>query len=135
MSRGHSGNWGRWSGRSCPSRGGRAGSFSQISSGGGGPWSTCLDLQGNRGRSHPYIEGNSSTAFVARLIPQYESHIRVTKETIRFVVNLTKEIPHNDHVTKQRTPKLSQHVSHQGTVTISSSQSRCMALGVWLFGV
>ena len=64
----------------------------------------------------PYIEGNPSTAFAARLIPQYESHIRVTKETIPFVVNLTKEIPHSNHVTKERTPKLSQHISHQGTV-------------------
>ena len=31
-----------------------------------------------------YIEGNPSTAFAARLIPQYESHIRVTKEIIQF---------------------------------------------------
>jgi len=59
-----------------------------------------------------YIEGNPSTAFAARLIPQYELHIRVTKETIQFVVNLTKEIPHSNRVTKERTPKLSQHVSH-----------------------
>ena len=72
--------------------------------------------EGNRGRSPPYIEGNPSTAFAARLIPQYESHIRVTKETIQFVVNLTKEIPHSNRITKERTPKLSQHVSHQGTV-------------------
>ena len=60
--------------------------------------------QGNRGRSPPYIEGNPSTAFAAQLIPQYESHIRVTKETIQFVVNLTKEIPHSNRVTKGRTP-------------------------------
>jgi len=64
----------------------------------------------------PYTEGNPSTAFAARLIPQYESHIRVTKGTLQFVVNLTKEIPHRNRVTKERTPKLSQHVSHQGTV-------------------
>ena len=71
------------------------------------------------GGAPPYIEGNPSTAFAARLIPQYESHIRVTKETIQFVVvNLTKEIPHSNRVTKERTLKLSQHVSHQGTVRI-----------------
>jgi len=75
-------------------------------------------MEGNRGRSPLYIEGNPSTAFAARLIPQYESHIRVTKETIQFVVNLTKEIPHSNRVTKERTPKLSQHVSHQGTVRV-----------------
>jgi len=68
------------------------------------------------GSLHPYIEGNPSTAFAARLIPQYESHIRVTKETIQFVVTLTKEIPYSNRVTKKRTPKLSQHVYHQGTV-------------------
>jgi len=73
-------------------------------------------MKANRGRTPPYIEGNPSTAFAARLIPQYESHIRVTKETIQFVVNLTKEIPHSNRVTKERTPKLSHHVSHQGTV-------------------
>jgi len=73
-------------------------------------------MEGNRGRSLPYIEGNPSTAFAARLIPQYESHIRVTKETIQFVVNLTKEIPHSNRVTKERTPKLSYQVSHPGTV-------------------
>ena len=39
------------------------------------------------------------------LIPMYESHIRVTKETIQFVVNLTKEIPYSNSVTKERTPK------------------------------
>jgi len=77
--------------------------------------------EGNRGRSHPFIEGNPSTAFAARLIPQYESLIRVTKETIQFVVNLTKEIPHNNRVTKERTPKLSQRVSHQGTVRAGPS--------------
>ena len=71
-------------------------------------------------RSPPYIEGNPSTAFAARLIPQYESHIRVTKQTLQFIVNLTKEIPHNNHLTKERTPKLSQHVSHQGTVRVST---------------
>jgi len=65
---------------------------------------------------HPYIEGNPSTAFAARLIPQYELHIRVTKETIQFVVTFTKEIPHSNRVIKERTPKLSQHVSHQGTM-------------------
>ena len=32
-------------------------------------------------------------------------HIRVTKETIQFVVNLTKEIPHSNFVTKESTPK------------------------------
>ena len=73
-------------------------------------------MEGNSGRSTPYIDGNPSTAFAARLIPQYESHIRVTKKTIQFVVNLTKEIPHSNRVTKERTSKLSQHVSHQGTV-------------------
>jgi len=77
--------------------------------------------QGNRRRSHPYIEGNPRTAFAARLIPQYESHIRVTKETIQFVVNLTKEIPHSNRVTKERTPKLSQHVYYQGTVRAGPS--------------
>jgi len=60
--------------------------------------------EGNRGRSPLYIEGNPCTAFAARLIPQYESHIRVTKEIIQFVVNLTKEIPHSNGVTKERTP-------------------------------
>ena len=75
-------------------------------------------MEGNRGRSPPYIERNPSTAFAARLIPQYESHIRVTKETIQFVVNLTKEIPHSNRVTKERTRKLSQHVSPQGTVRL-----------------
>jgi len=74
------------------------------------------EREGNKGRSHTNIEGNPSTAFAARLIPQYESHIRVTKETIQFVVNLTKEIPHSNRVTKERTPKLSQQVSDQGTV-------------------
>jgi len=68
------------------------------------------------GGAPSYIEGNPSTAFAAQLIPQYEPHIRLTKETIQFVVNLTKEIPHSNRVTKGRTPKLSQHVSHQGTV-------------------
>ena len=53
----------------------------------------------NRGQSPLYIEGNPSTAFAAQLIPQYESHIRVTKETIQFTVNLTKEIPHGNRVT------------------------------------
>jgi len=77
--------------------------------------------EGNKGRSPPYIEGNPSTAFAARLIPQYESHIRVTEETIQFVVNLAKEIPHSNRVTKERTPKLSQHVSHQGTVRSTRS--------------
>jgi len=69
----------------------------------------------------PYIEGNPTTAFAARLIPQYESHIRVTKGTLQFVVNLTKEIPHSNRVTTERTPKLSQHVSHQGTVRAGPS--------------
>jgi len=68
------------------------------------------------GDAPTYMEGNPSTACAARLIPQYESHIHVTKETIQFVVNLTKEIPHCNRVTKERTPKLSQHVSYQGTV-------------------
>jgi len=76
-------------------------------------------MEGNSGRSTPYIDGNPSTAFAARLIPQYESHIRVTKKTIQFVVNLTKEIPHSNRVTKERTSKLSQHVSHQGTVRVA----------------
>jgi len=66
------------------------------------------------GGAPPFIEGNPSTTFASRLIPQYESHIRVTTETVQFVVNLTKETPHNNSVTKERTPKLSQHVSHQG---------------------
>jgi len=70
--------------------------------------------EGNRRRSLPYIEGNPSTAFAARLIPQYESHIRVTKGTLQFVVHITKEIPHSNRVTKERTPKLSQHVSFRG---------------------
>jgi len=74
--------------------------------------------EGNKGRSPPYIEGNPNTAFAAPLIPQYQSHIRVTKETIQFVVNLAKEIPHSNRVTKERTPKLSQHVSHQGTMRL-----------------
>jgi len=70
------------------------------------------------GKAPPYIEGNLSTAFAARLIPQYESHIGVTKETLLLVVHLTKEIPHTNRVTKEKTPKLSQHVSHQGTVRL-----------------
>ena len=78
-------------------------------------------MERNRGRSPPYIEGNPSIAFAARLIPQYESHVRVTKEIIQFVVNLKKEIPHSNRVTKERTPKLSQHVYHQGTVILTSS--------------
>jgi len=73
-----------------------------------------------RGRKYgaepPYIEGNPSTAFAARLIPQYASHIRVTKETIQFVVTFTKEIPHSNRVIKERTPGLSQHVSQRGTL-------------------
>jgi len=74
-------------------------------------------MEGNRGRSPPYyIEGNPSIAFAARLIPHYQADIHVTKETIQFVVNLTKEIPHRNRVTKERTSKLSQHVSHQGTM-------------------
>ena len=84
--------------------------------------------EGNRGRSPLYIKRNPSTAFAARLIPHHESHIRVTKETIQFVVNLTKEIPHSNRVTKERTPKLSQHISHQGTVRpgkISGSNVVC----------
>ena len=68
-----------------------------------------------------YIEGNPSTVFAARLILQCELHIHVTKETIQFVVNLTKEIPHGNRVTKERTPKLSQHVSHQRTVRAGPS--------------
>ena len=39
-----------------------------------------------------------------------------TKETIQFVVNLTKEIPHSNCVTKKRPLKLSQHKSHHGTM-------------------
>ena len=70
----------------------------------------------------PYIEGNPRTAFAARLIPQYESHICVTKQTIQFGVNLTKEIPHSNRVTKERIPKLSQHVSHQRSVRARRSQ-------------
>ena len=73
------------------------------------------DTEGNKGRSSPYIEGNPSTAFAARLLPQYESHICLTKETIQFVANPVKEIPHNTRVTKERTPKLSQQVFHQVT--------------------
>ena len=46
-------------------------------------------------------------AFAAGLIPQYESHLRVTNETKQFVVTFTKEIPHSNRVTKERTPKLS----------------------------
>ena len=57
----------------------------------------------------------------ARLIPKYERPIGVTKETIQFVVNLTKEIPHSNGVTKERTPKLSQRVSHQGTMRAGPS--------------
>jgi len=53
------------------------------------------------GAKPPYIEGNPSTAFAAQLIPHYESHIRVTKETIQFVINLTKEIPYGNRVTKE----------------------------------
>jgi len=64
------------------------------------------------GEAPPYIEGNPRTAFAARLIPQYESHIRVTKGTLQFVVKVTLEISHSNRVTKERTPKLSQHVSH-----------------------
>jgi len=79
------------------------------------------------GRSPTYIEGNPSTAFAARLIPQDESHIRVTQETLQFVVNLTKAIPHSNGVTKERTPMLSQNVSHQGTVR---SRHRSAALPV-----
>jgi len=66
----------------------------------------------NRGRSPLYIAGNPSTAFAARLIPRYESHIRVTKETIQFVVNLTKEIPHSNRVTKK------EHQSYPNTYLI-----------------
>jgi len=66
------------------------------------------------GGARPFIEGNPSTAFASRLIPQYESHIRLTKERVKSFVNLTKETPHNNRVIKERTPKLSQHVSHQG---------------------
>jgi len=69
-------------------------------------------MTGNRGRSPPYIERNPSTAFAARLIPQYESHIPVTKETIQFVVNLTKEIPHSNRVT------MKQHQSYPNTYLI-----------------
>ena len=72
------------------------------------------------GEAPPYIEGNPTTAFAARLIPQYESHIRVTQGTLQFVVNLTKEIPHSNRVTKERTPRLSQHVSDQGTVRVAT---------------
>jgi len=73
-------------------------------------------VEGNRGRRPPDIEGNPSTAFAAQLIPQYESHICITKETIQFVVTLTKVIPHSTHVTNERTPKLCQYVYYQGTV-------------------
>jgi len=73
------------------------------------------------GGAPSYIEGNRSTAFATRLISQYKVHIRVTKETIPFVVNLSKEIPHSNRVTKERTPKLSQHVSHQGTMRAGPS--------------
>jgi len=62
-------------------------------------------MEENSGRSPLYIEENPSTAFAARLIPQYESHIRVTKETIQSVLNLTKAMPHSNRVTKERTPK------------------------------
>jgi len=64
------------------------------------------------GAKPPYREGNPSTAFAARLIPRYESHIRVTKETIQFVVNLTKEIPHSNRVTKK------EHQSYPNTYLI-----------------
>ena len=37
----------------------------------------------------------------------YESHICIIKETTQFVVNLTNEIPHSNHVTKERAPKKS----------------------------
>jgi len=80
----------------------------------------------------PYIEGNPSTAFAARLIPQYESHICVTKETIQFVVHLTKEIPHNNDVTKERTLKLSQHVSPQGTVRVEKQGVQRLSLKLML---
>jgi len=56
--------------------------------------------KGNRRRSPPYIVESPTTAFAARLIPLYESHIRVTKDTLQFVVNITKEIPDSNHVTK-----------------------------------
>jgi len=52
------------------------------------------------------IEGNPSTTFAARLISQYESHICVIKETIQFIVNLTMEIPHSNHVTKEKNIKV-----------------------------
>ena len=77
--------------------------------------------QGNRGRS-PLIQKEILTQpFAARLIPEYESHIRVTKETIQFVVNLTKEIPHSNRVTEERTPKISQQVSHLETMRAGPS--------------
>jgi len=79
--------------------------------------------EGNRGPSPPFIEGNPSTAFAAQVIPQYESHIRVTKETIQFVVNVTKEIPHSNCVTQESTPKLSQYVSYQGTVRVLGART------------
>jgi len=68
-----------------------------------------------------YLEANHGTAFPFRLISQYESHIRVTKETIQFVIRFTKNIPHCNCVTKERTPKLSHPVSHQGTVRLRTS--------------
>jgi len=46
----------------------------------------------------PYIERNASTALAVRLIPQYESHFRVTKEAIQVVVNLIQKIPHSNHL-------------------------------------
>jgi len=47
--------------------------------------------EGKKGAEPRYIEGNPSTAFATRLIPQYESHIGVTKETIQFVVTLQRK--------------------------------------------
>jgi len=58
------------------------------------------------GPESPYIEENPSTAFATRLIPQYESHIRITKETIQFVVTFTKEIPHSNCVIKEKNTKV-----------------------------
>jgi len=69
---------------------------------------------GNKGQSPLIYKEILTQPFAARLIPQYESHIRLTKETIQFVVNLTKEIPHSYRVTKDRTPKLSQQYLTRG---------------------
>jgi len=79
------------------------------------------NVTGIRGGDPLYTEGNPSTAFAARLISQYESHIRVTKQITQPVVNLTKETPHINWITKRKNIKLSQQVYHQGTVRQGSS--------------